>query len=37
VTDELEPIERPDEEIVPDTTDPLPDDEPVKTDPVVDE
>lgn len=37
MTDDLEPAELPDDLIVPDQTDPLPDDEPVKTDAVVDE
>ena len=37
MTDDLEPVELPDDQIVPDETEPLPNDEPVKTDPVPDE
>ncbi len=34
---DLDPLEVPDELIVPDDTEPLPDEEPIKTDPVDDE
>ena len=37
MTDDLDPIELPDDEIVPDKTEPLPNDEPVKTDAVPEE
>jgi hypothetical protein len=37
MTDDLEPVELPDEAIVPDNAEPLPPDPEIKTDPVDDE